>query len=1175
MSASPTVNCAACGSAIPAGMKFCVHCGTPAQTSCSACGEPLIPGSRFCGQCGTPVPAAAPATGGAAMTPTGTAVPAVAERRLISVLFVDLVGFTTMSEHRDPDQVRELMSQYYDRCRALIERYGGMVAKFIGDAVMAVWGTPVAREDDAERAVRAALTLTQAVSLLGQEVGMPELKVRAGVLTGHAAVQVGSEVEGMVLGDTVNTASRLQSIAAPGTVLVDDVTRRASEAAIVYEDAGSHQVKGREQPVRSWTALRVVAGAGGARRTAGLEAPFVGRERELITTIEAFEATAEDSRARLVTVVGEAGAGKSRLLWEFFKYIDGVEKLVRWHQGRCLSYGEGVAYWALAEMVRSRAGIVEEEDPAAAREKLRASVLEHVPDERERRLVEPRLAHLLGLEQRTAADRADLFSGWRLFFERISATEPVILAFEDLQWADSGLLDFIDYLLEWSAEFHIFILALGRPELLAARPDWPSVLSLGPLDDRAMNELLEGLVPGLPQELSAKIRSRAEGMPLYAVETVRMLLDRGILTQEGSRYVVTGDVIDLEVPETLQALVAARLDNLSSPERSLLQDAAVIGQSFTPGALSAVSGRSAAELARTLDSLIGKQVIGFVDDPRSAEHGQYVFLQALLRTIAHGTLSRRDRKAKHLAVAHHLGLVASEETGEVAEVLASHYLAAVEADPEAADASEIRASASQTLADAGRRALSLALGPEARRHFEHAAALTEEPSARGRLLREAGAAASHAGQLEDALRLVNAAGELLAQAGGRRESTLLEVQRADILTELGRVDEARDRVARAYKELDEGTDPETVAELAARLARLAFLAGEHHEVIGWAEIALEIADGRRLGRVFVDALVTKAIALAESGRPSESTALLRHALQTAIDQDLPTQAVRGYYNLADNLLAEARFREAEALLDEGLALARRRGDRQGERMLLGQGLIGLLSQGRWDEAIVHVDAVRVGGDDVRLAAGLMMATPILAWRGEIEEIRVRLGELASAAGWSNIEAERNIIRAVALRETGEQDEAAALARQSLPTVLGRAASECPMLFGEAVECQLAAGRPDALREALAAVGSLQPAQLLPMLDAEAARARALLAAQDGDAESADQWFRRALDLFREMDTPFALARAQLQYAEWLCEAARENAAVAQLCEEASERFEALGARPWLERANALRSAIAA
>ena len=361
------LTCSACGTDNRAGRRYCGQCGAALSVKCSSCGAENEPEDRFCGDCG-----AALKSSTASVTPESTGgigASAVSERRLVSVLFADLVGFTTLSEHRDPEEVRELLSRYFERCRSLIERYGGTVEKFIGDAVMAVWGTPVAREDDAERAVRAALALTSAVAQLGEDVGMPELRVRAGVLTGNAAVEVGAQGEGMVLGDTVNTASRLQSIATPGTVLVDDVTRRASEAAIAYEDAGQHQVKGREQPVHAWTALRVVAGAGGARRSAGLEAPFVGRERELAHVIESFEESAERS-ARLVTVVGEAGSGKSRLLWEFFKYLDGVERVVRWHQGRCLSYGDGVAYWALAEMVRARAGIAEEEGPATARAKL-------------------------------------------------------------------------------------------------------------------------------------------------------------------------------------------------------------------------------------------------------------------------------------------------------------------------------------------------------------------------------------------------------------------------------------------------------------------------------------------------------------------------------------------------------------------------------------------------------------------------------------------------------------------------------------------------------------------------------------------------------------------------------------------------------------------------------------
>src|SRR4051794_16235376 len=503
--------CSACGTEFRPGRRFCGECGRPLGVACAACGAELSPSDKFCGECGTPV-----AAGGSRPAPAATAMAEakVAERRLVSILFADLVGFTTLSEHRDPEEVRELLSRYFDRCRSLIERYGGTVEKFIGDAVMAVWGTPVAREDDAEGAVRAALALTQAVTALGEEVGAPGLRLRVGVLTGSAAVELGAEGEGMVLGDAVNTASRLQSIAAPGTVLVDDATRRASEAAIAYEDAGTHAVKGREQPVRTWTALSVVAGAAGARRAVGLEAPFVGREAELQLIVDALEDSVAGRAARLVTVSGDAGSGKSRLLWELFKYVDGIEDQRYWHQGRCPSYGEGVAYWALAEMIRARAGIAEDEEASSARTKLEAAVERFVGDERERRLVEPRLAHLLGIEQRTASEPADLFSGWRLFFERMAATDPVILVFEDVQWADSGLLGFIDYLLEWSADHPIFILALGRPELEERRPSWGTAARLEPLPPAAMQALLAGLVPGLPPDLAARILERAEGVPL-------------------------------------------------------------------------------------------------------------------------------------------------------------------------------------------------------------------------------------------------------------------------------------------------------------------------------------------------------------------------------------------------------------------------------------------------------------------------------------------------------------------------------------------------------------------------------------------------------------------------------------------------------------------------------------
>src|SRR6266540_5603386 len=556
--------CPTCATENEPGRKFCAECGGPLALACPSCGSANSPGVKFCGECGAPL---APE---AVSLPT-TAAP-TSERRLVSVLFADLVGFTTISESRDAEEVRELLSRYFDTCRRLISLYGGTVEKFIGDAVMAVWGTPTAQEDDAERAVRAALDLVAAVSALGDEVGAPELKARAGVLTGEAAVTLGAEGEGMVAGDLVNTASRIQSLAEAGSVLVGEATKRATEAAIAYEDAGSHKVKGKAEPVSLWRALRVTAGRAGARKAEGLEPPFVGRERELRLVKELLHGCIEERKAHLVSVVGIAGFGKSRLTWEFFKYIDGLAGNLWWWRGRCLAYGEGVTYWALAEMVRTRADIVEGEEASSALAKLRGALEENLPDPEERRWVEPRLAHLLGLEERVSREREDLFAALRLFYERLSDEMPTVMVFEDMQWAEATLLDFIEYLLEWARDHRLFVITVARPDLADRWPNWgvgrsATSLYLDPLADHSMKELLTGLLPGVPEELDRRILGRAEGIPLYAVETVRMLLDRGLLVQEGNSYRPTGPIEALEVPETLHALIAARLDGLTPAER--------------------------------------------------------------------------------------------------------------------------------------------------------------------------------------------------------------------------------------------------------------------------------------------------------------------------------------------------------------------------------------------------------------------------------------------------------------------------------------------------------------------------------------------------------------------------------------------------------------------------------
>jgi class 3 adenylate cyclase/tetratricopeptide (TPR) repeat protein len=1144
------ISCSACGTANRPGRRFCGQCGAALELRCPACGAVADPGDRFCGECGTPLatPAQAPAQ-------AATATP-VAERRLVTVLFADLVGFTTLSERRDPEEVRELLSRYFDRCRLLIERYGGTVEKFIGDAVMAVWGTPVAREDDAERAVRAALALTQAIAALGEDVAMPDLRARAGVLTGNAAVELGAEGEGMVLGDTVNTAARLQAIAEPGTVLVDEVTRRASESAIAYEDAGTHDVKGREQPVRAYTALRVVAGTGGARRHAGLEAPFVGRDAELQAIIDAGEESASLGEARHVAVVGEAGAGKSRLMWEYFKYIDGIVDVRWWHQGRCLSYGEGVAYWALAEMVRTRAGILEEESPNSARQKLRATVEEHVPDERERRLVEPRLAHLLRLEERPDADRADLFSGWRLFFERMAASEPVILVFEDLQWADSGLLDFIDYLLDWSADFPIFVLTLGRPELRERRPAWEPLV-LEPLAPLAIATILDGLAPGLPADLVADIGRRADGIPLYAVETIRMLQDRGLLVQEGSRYVVTGDVSHLDVPETLHALVASRLDGLSASERSLLQDASVLGHSFTAAGAAALSGRPVADVSEVLDGLVAKQVLSRDDDPRSPDRGQYVFLQALLRTVAYGTLSRRARKVRHVAAASHLQETWPGEAADIAEVLATHYVEAIRAEPEADDVPTLRATARATLSAAGRAAASLALGAEAARYFEHAADLADDELEQAALAEQAGRALWQSGETAEGERQLRRAIELYERTG-RTSGGSAAITLGSSLRHAGRIDEARALLERFLAAEDSRSDETARAQALAAMCGVLTFAGAAGEAGPLFEEALTTLEVQQAWPALATALVDRAVFLVYSHRRQEGEGVLRQALELAEQHDLPAVALRVRFNLSALWLEGDRLTDAAEEVNEALRLARERGDRIWERALLSQLITPLVALGRWDEASTVAAQVLTGHDDLDATQAAASMVQVAAARGDdamLDHCR-SLALQHKDSAYVDQRVGSALVRARDALERGATDEAIRFARPLLGEQMtaGEYRAEA---YALCIEAGLAAGDEAAIADLEAFVAGLPPVRATPLLRAGRARLAAEQAHRRGDAQAADELEREAISLLRSIGARPLLARALLDRAR-----RRDDPAA---FDEARAIYSELGATRWLAR----------
>ena len=1135
---------------------------------CPQCGAGNEPGAKFCGECGTPLGAAA------AVAPRPPAAPppveVVAERRLVSVLFADLVGFTTISEGRDSEEVRDLQSRYFDTCRRLIELYGGTVEKFIGDAVMAVWGTPTATEDDAERAVRAALDLVAAVTALGDEVGVGELRARAGVLTGEATVNLGIDGEGMVSGDIVNTASRVQALAGPGQVLVGDPTRRSTEPTIAYEDAGAHELKGKEGLHKLWRAVRVVSGARGALKSEGLEAPFVGRDRELRQIKDLFHTCAEERRAHLVSVTGIAGIGKSRLAWEFYKYFDGLAQIIYWHRGRCLSYGEGVTYWALADMVRMRCRILEEEQPASAVEKLREVLDEHVTDPSEREFVEPRVAHLLGLEEGSVYNREELFAAWRLFFERLADVFPTVLAFEDMQWADASLLDFIEYLLEWSRQSPILVVTAARPELVDKRPTWGAgkrnftSIYLEPLSESAMRDLLEGLVPGLPTRLRDQILARAEGVPLYAMETVRMLLDRGHLVRDGSAYRPAGEVEALEVPETLQALIAARLDGLTQQERQVVQDGAVLGKTFTRDALSALSGIPDAALETVLGGLVRKEVLSIQSDPRSPEHGQYGFLQDLTRRVAYDTLARRERRNRHLAAAAYMEQ-AFPDDDEVVEVLASHYLDAHTAAPDMDTGGEVMRRAQELLVRAAERAKSLGASTEAKRYYTQAADLTQEPSEQADLLDKGAAMALLTADHDDVVALAQRAIDLYeaAQLPRRAAMVSMKISRVDRLE--GRTPEAIDRLERAYEVLSTQPDGDH-AMLTVWLAASLFFAGQKERSAALADEALEIAEALALPAVLTRGWMTKGM-LASSSRPEEARGLFQLSLEMSDRHGMREDAARANGNLSDLNFRRDRYAEALVLLDRASADARMIGSRTHEWFTLSESTYALYMLGRWDEAMAAFSELprELLASAGTLQSPLSSVLEIEQWRGNVEEARSLLAIYDRMENSDDIQERSAYAGASACVHffEGRYAEAVEAGERALEAAnaMGPDGQDIKMGMTWALEAAVASGDRAAVDRLAGWVEALPPGLRAPLLVGHAHRARARMA---GSVDEARADHQAAVALFRRLDLPFWLAVSLCEFAEALVREGRGVEAEPMLGE-ARAIFEPLRVPVWLER----------
>jgi len=1123
-------------------MAACTSCGTPVRRA----------GQRFCDECGTALahevaPAATESSSRQASSRQASSrqAPTVSERRVCSVLFVDLVGFTPLSESKDPEEVRELLSEYFDRAKTIIGRYGGVVEKFIGDAVMAIWGTPVATEEDAERAVRAALEVVAAVQLLGEKVGATGLAARAGVVTGEVAVTSGLGGEG-VAGDTVNTASRVQSVADPGSVWVDEATERLARASIGFTDVGEHVLKGKTDPLRLLCATRVLSAVGGRQGSDALEAPFTARDAELRSLKDLFHTAIERRSPRLVVVSGPAGVGKSRLGWEFEKYVDGIADTVLWHRGRCLSYGEGIVFWALAEIVRQRFGIAEEDHVDVASAKLTEGLVRFVVDPAERDYVGVRLSRLLGVpypsESKVVLTKEELYAGWRLFFERLAQVAPLVILIEDAQHADDSLLGFFSHLIDWTRDLPIFVLLFARPGLEAIDSGYGvgrnrSTLSLDALDDASMAGLVESLVPAMPASARDAIAARAQGIALFAVETVRSLIDRGILQREGDGYRLVQDLGDLLVPDSLHSLLAARLDALPQEVRTLVANASVLGSSFPKEALIAISDAGEEAVLRALDELVRRDVLQVFADPLSPERGAYRFGQEMLRQVAYDTLSKKDRKSRHLAVAAYLRSTFANDGDEIGDIIARHYLDALAASPSDDESEEVAALALEYLIRAGEHAERSGALSRAAESYSQAAGIAP-PIRVAALYERASRVLYHFGDFDESVKWADAARDQYLALGDQRAVARARSMKGGSLVRAGRHVAARNELADALEILRPEPDADTVEAL-RHLGTLEAFSGN------LVEAEQLIAEGLVLGQAIAvgpyemaQLFIMRGITAIFANRMFEAVASLEMGAKIAEQAGELGVLSRAQVNLADAL---SRTDPVSALepARSAAAHARRTGQLDSLAYAVSNLAVALMEIGEWDEAEAGLtEVLEIEVVDAEIAyfidgwlGGLCGDGDRVLRALESTEMRRANEEAQAQAGVALLEA----INATCFGDLGASLTHGLRALEKRDAV-GIAAESLRWAWPLSARAARQLGDTQTLGVLLSMLEDYPVGHLPPSLRAERQLVKALMRADSAGADAGaavDGEVREAVSAVRDVGNPYELAHALIDWAD-LC-----------------------------------------
>jgi class 3 adenylate cyclase/tetratricopeptide (TPR) repeat protein len=909
--------------------------------ACPACGFEYLGEFRFCPECAAPL---------------GTAArPLPEERKVVTSLFCDLVGFTAASESADPEDVDRMLAAYFAMARSGIESYGGVVEKFIGDAVVGVFGVPAIHEDDPERAVRAAFQIIEGAERL-HGIGGERLLVRIGINTGEALVRLGiapSSGEGFVTGDPVNTAARLQSIAPPMGVVVGLPTYEATYKHFDYDELDAATLKGKSEPVRVFLAKALAPP--GPDLISTRASALIGREPELSILKDAFNATVASISTKLVTVVGEPGIGKTRILAELLHLIEQQSEVITWRQGRCLPYGDGVTFWALGEVVKAHAGILESDDLATVNTKLAKAV----PEGPDREWMRQRLLPLLGLEASSVAEREELFTAWGRFCKHIANRGPTILVFEDLHWADDAMLAFLEHLADRVRDVPLLVVGTTRPDLFERNPGFASerrnvdFINLVPLTDKETATLVSALLDTalIPKELERPIVERSGGNPLFTEEFVRLLKDRELLVREGKTWKLI-DGAEVPFPDSVQALIAARLDMLPPDQKALLADAAVVGKTFWVGAVVRMGERDPAEVFGALRDLARKEFVRPARVSSMEGDTEYAFWHVLARDVAYAQLPRASRADKHVAAAGWIEARAGMRVEDLSEVLAHHYATALElarATGEKEQAASLESSALRFLMLAGERALGLDTAT-AFADFRRAVALVPpgHPK-RPEVLVLLAEGARQSGRPKDAAEALEEAIVAFRERGDIATAARSMVALSDVLRHLSdqRGYELPAEALALLESLPPGPElVEVLTDMAATKSRGAAYAEE----LAWADRALDLAN--QLGmEVPANALGLRGVSrryLGDSGGLRD----IREALELAISRGHGREAAVLYNQLGATLSDFEGPAKAMATWREGVAFAERRGiAEQALRMELNIGVLALVETGSLDEAI--------------------------------------------------------------------------------------------------------------------------------------------------------------------------------------------------------------------------------